>query len=426
MKDLKNDIKKRIDNVLTSNLPNDLTYSKAGLVPKDWKVRSLGEISIGKGNYGANAGSVEYSQTLPTYLRITDIDDRGRLSRFSLTSVDIPDSENYRIKEGDLIFIRTGSTTGKSYLYRVDDGNLVYAGFLIKFSLNCKLVVPEFIWQCTYTNYYNYWVHIMSTRSGQPGINSQEYSKLNLPIPGLDEQHRIAEILSTWDKSIGLKEKLIEEKKKQKSGLMQKLLSGKVRLPGFDMEWEYKKADLIFENISDKKHGGIGEVLSASQENGILPRTEIGIDIKFDKNSLSTYKRVRKGDFVISLRSFQGGIETSDYEGLISPAYTVLRNKLDIGQDFYKNLFKSINFITKLNGLIYGIRDGKQIGFKDFSVLELPYPELREQEAIGSFIELAEKEIKLHEKELEALKQQKKGLIQLLLTGIVRVDLDTN
>lgn len=86
---------------------------------------------------------------------------------------------------------------------------------------------------------------------------------------------------------------------------------------------------------------------------------------------------------MISLRSFQGGIEYSEYEGLISPAYTVLKNKKDIDVGFYKELFKSVNFIRGLNSVIYGIRDGKQIGYDDFSTLKLPYPPKAEQSAIA-------------------------------------------
>lgn len=165
-------------------------------------------------------------------------------------------------------------------------------------------------------------------------------------------------------------------------------------------------------------------MLSSTQDKGIIPRDEIDINIKFDKSNLSNYKKVCIGDFVISLRSFQGGIEYSTFEGLVSPAYVVLRNKIPIAHSFYKYLFKTTDFVTRLNGLIYGIRDGKQIGYRDFSALKLPYPNVDEQKEIGKLIDKATKEIEILEEAKEVLILQKKGLMQLLLTGIVRVPVD--
>src|SRR5690606_8853904 len=151
------------------------------------------------------------------------------------------------------------------------------------------------------------------------------------------------------------------------------------------------------------------------QDRGIILRSELDIDIKYDKESLGTYKKVEPGDFVISLRSFQGGIEYSEYEGIVSPAYTVIKNKIDMDKGYYKYYLKTENFIRRLNSVIYGIRDGKQIGFSDFSQLYIVYPPVVEQEKIAEIITYSDKEIKLIEQELDLLKKQKKGLMQLLL-----------
>ena len=145
------------------------------------------------------------------------------------------------------------------------------------------------------------------------------------------------------------------------------------------------------------------------------------IDIKFDKKSLGTYKKVEVGDYVISLRSFQGGIEYSLYEGLVSPAYTVLKEVVPISKSYYRIYFKTESFINRLNTIIYGIRDGKQISYKDFSTLKLPCPSIDEQQAVAEVLEKAEKELRLYEKKLTTLQQQKKGLMQKLLTGEIRV-----
>ena len=171
-------------------------------------------------------------------------------------------------------------------------------------------------------------------------LGQERFLKSKITLPPLPEQQKIATILSTQDKVIELKEKLLAQKQQQKKYLMQQLLTGKKRLPGFDRKWNYVKANEIFKSIVDKSHGGKLEVLSSTQDKGIVPRSQVDIDIKYDENSLSTYKKVCEGDFVISLRSFQGGIEYSNYAGIVSPAYTVLRAIVKIDNGYYKQFFQ--------------------------------------------------------------------------------------
>lgn len=186
-------------------------------------------------------------------------------------------------------------------------------------------------------------------------------------------------------------------------------------------EWNVCKAKKLFKNYTNKNHNGDLEVLSVTQDRGVIPRSHLDIDIKYDKSSLTNYKKVDYGDFVISLRSFQGGIEYSEYEGLVSPAYTVLKEKRKIHKGYYKQLFKTNRFISRLNSIIYGIRDGKQISYKDFSELYLFEPSLAEQQKIANILYAWDKAIELKEKLIEEKKKQKKGLMQLLLTGKKRL-----
>lgn len=164
----------------------------------------------------------------------------------------------------------------------------------------------------------------------------------------------------------------------------------------------------IFRSVSDKKHDCHYQVLSATQDKGIVPRNEIDINIKYNKSNLSGYKKVNRGDFVISLRSFQGGIEYSSYEGLVSPAYTVLRANVPICEDYYKAYFKMDNFIKRLNNGTYGIRDGKQIGYEDFGNMIIHYPPIEEQKKIAEILTTQDKIIELKERKLAELKKLKK------------------
>lgn len=244
-------------------------------------------------------------------------------------------------------------------------------------------------------------------------ISKHDIEKLKYSVPPLSEQEKIAEILGTWDLAIEKLTALIEQKKLLKKGLMQRLLN-------FKKEY-LKRFDEIFEDYSDKKHSD-KDLLSATQENGVIPRRLLKGRVMSPEGSLDGYKLVQSGSFVISLRSFQGGLEYSDYEGIISPAYTVLKDKISINKCFYRYFFKSYNFIEKyLSIAVIGIRDGKQISYPDLQSVKIPYPPLSEQKAIADILSKADEEIDLLTRKLDLLQSQKKGLMQQLLTGKIRV-----
>ena len=189
----------------------------------------------------------------------------------------------------------------------------------------------------------------------------------------------------------------------------------KLRFPGFTEDWEQRKSEDIFKSITDKGHSGL-PVLSASQEWGMIRRDEGGIDIQHDKANENTYKRVLPGQFVIHLRSFQGGFAYSEIEGITSPAYTIIdfKDQSEYYPLFWKYVFKSTVFIKRLETITYGIRDGRSISFSDFKTLSFRYPTFDEQKNIADSIEVFEKYITLHQRKLENLKLKKKALLQKL------------
>ncbi|MVM42109.1 restriction endonuclease subunit S [Spirosoma sp. HMF3257] len=248
-------------------------------------------------------------------------------------------------------------------------------------------------------------------------------TKITNTAPPLSQQRKITAILSTWDEAIQTAIQLLKAKQERKRGLMQQLLSGKKRLPGFSEEWYEVKSGEIFKNISIKNHPN-EELLSATQDRGVIPRSMLEGRVAMPESETKAYKLVKKGNFLISLRSFQGGIEYSEYQGIVSPAYTVLTSRLTIDEGFYKHYFKSGRFIRKLGVAIIGIRDGKQISFDDFSVIKIPQPVFQEQCAIAAVLNAADDEIRLAKVEVDALKQQKRGLMQELLTGKTMVKVE--
>ncbi len=202
------------------------------LKPKDvWKVKKLGDCLIRNPDYGINAAAVPYNESLPIYLRITDITEDGKYSKQNIVSIDNVYSSKYYLEIGDLVFARTGASVGKTYLYDPNDGKLVFAGFLIRIKTNPEILNPVIFKYYTQTAQYWDWIRANSTRTGQPGINGNEYKKLSLSLPPLiQEQTHIAQILSDMDVEIEALEKKLEKYKMLKQGMMQNLLTGKIRL----------------------------------------------------------------------------------------------------------------------------------------------------------------------------------------------------
>ena len=182
-----------------------------------WEQRKLEEICESF-EYGLNAAAKEYDGE-NKYIRITDIDDNSHeFIQDDVTSpdIDLTNSENYQLKYGDVIFTRTGASVGKTYIYKESDGLVYYAGFLIRGRVKSNYS-PEFIFQNTLTDDYDKFIRITSQRSGQPGVNAQEYASYEISVPKFEEQQKIGAYFSTLDHLITLHQskcdKLIEVKK---------------------------------------------------------------------------------------------------------------------------------------------------------------------------------------------------------------------
>lgn len=273
---------------------------------------------------------------------------------------------------------------------------------------------------------FEQYVKSVQTATAVPHISPNDIKEFPLLLPPLAEQHKIAQILSTWDQAISATEKLLENSQQQKKALMQQLLTGKKRLLDengmkFSEHWKYLKANELFASTSKKQNSEEEELLAVTQDQGVIPRSLLERRVVMPEGSTSGYKLVVPGNFIISLRSFQGGLEYSRYRGLVSPAYTVLKSVKEICDIFYKHYYKSYDFIGHLAVAVIGIRDGKQISYEDFSFLKLPYPSIAEQEKIAEVLEVADQEIETLQRKLDCLKQEKKALMQQLLTGKKRV-----
>lgn len=220
----------------------------------DWEEKKLGDVCDTL-TYGMNAAAVKFDGE-NKYIRITDIDDESHCYKNDeLVSPDGELDNKYLVCENDILLARTGASVGKSYLYNKEDGKLYYAGFLIK--AHVKSENSKFIFFQTLTERYDKWVKITSMRSGQPGINANEYSDFTMNVPSLPEQQKIADFLSTIDTIIEKQRATVSAWEERKKGVMQKLFSQEVRFKADDgsdfPDWEEKKLQSIVGKISSGK-----------------------------------------------------------------------------------------------------------------------------------------------------------------------------
>ena len=184
----------------------------------------LNDLSIGgKGAYGIAASAVERKADLPTYLRITDIFDDGTLNLSELKSVDAPNSDKYLLKPNDIVFARTGGSTGRNYFYDGSDGVFVYAGFLIKFSIDPEKVNPKYVKYYCRSKQYNDWVQSFNTGSTRGNINAQTFGNMEIPLPERKQQDYLVSILEPIDEKIKNNKQVNDNLQQQAAALFSSL-----------------------------------------------------------------------------------------------------------------------------------------------------------------------------------------------------------
>ena len=176
---------------------------------EEWRSYKLQDLTVdGKGHYGIGAPAVDFDENLYTYLRITDINDDGSLNYSGLKSVNDPEANKYLLKEGDIVFARTGNSTGRAYYYEPSDGPLVFAGFLIKFSLDPEKVNPRFLKYYTHSKPYYDWVQSFDTGATRGNINAQTYGSMEIKLPPRNLQDQLVEVLSSLDDKIKINNRI--------------------------------------------------------------------------------------------------------------------------------------------------------------------------------------------------------------------------
>ena len=270
---------------------------------------------------------------------------------------------------------------------------------------------PKFI----YYFYHTIRIEQYSTGTGVPTLNRNNVHASRHYVPCLEEQQKIADFLSAIDEVITQSETEVRNLEQQKKAAMQKIFSQEVRFRREDgteyPEWEELTMDDIFTEIIEKDRADL-PVLSILQGQGTVYRDSSDRNIMYDKKSTVNYKAMKKGDFIIHLRTFEGGLECATLDGISSPAYKILRTNILI-PEVYKGYFRSKQFIDgRLAIAVTGVRDGKNIEMSTFWQIIVPVPSLEEQQKIADFFSAYDEAITFAKQEVDKWKELKKGLLQ--------------
>ena len=389
----------------TIEIKNGFKRTKLGLIPEEWDVTTLGDavkFLDGKRKplkepdrakmhgdypyYGAS-GIIDY---VNDYIFDEDLILLGE------------DGANIVNRSTPLAFRVSGKIWVNNHAHVLKPRESFEIGYLVEYLESIK-----------YDKY--------NTGTAQPKLNKDICTRISVPKPPLPEQQKIAKILSTWDQAISTTQKLIDEIKLRNKGFAQQLLTGKKRLKGFEGEWEERYLEHYF---NERKETNYPELpLLSVGEIGVYPQTDSNKKDTSNEDK-SKYKRIYPGDIGYNtMRLWQGRSALSSLEGIVSPAYTVVTPKKNADAHFFAYLFKIDEVIHKFFRKSQGlVNDTLNCKFKDFKIVKVfTPPSIDEQKAITKVLQKANEELKLYQHQLDILKEQKKGLMQKLLTGKVRV-----
>ncbi len=268
-----------------------------------------------------------------------------------------------------------------------------------------KEVNNEWLMQLLKTPKMNYYYNVNGEGGVRVYLFYPNFARIRMSIPKIEEQKKIAKLLNLIDERIATQNKIIEDLKKLKSAIIEKLYS---EIQG--KEYSYRQ---LFDVVNERnKQMEYSNILSASQEKGMINRDDLNLDIQFERSNINTYKIVRAGDYVIHLRSFQGGFAFSDKSGVCSPAYTILRPNSFLEYSYLSNYFTSQRFIKSLIIVTYGIRDGRSINVDEWLSMKITIPSKEHQQYIVKMIGSFDRKIESEEAYTIHLSKQKQYILR--------------
>lgn len=398
-----------------NNIPQGYKATALGIIPQEWEVMRLGDIvSITSGE----SPSLYHLKAEGKYPYVK-VEDLNNCEKYQESSREYSDDNNTTIKAGSIIFPKRGASILNNKV-RIAAKDIQMDSNMMAITPHTTIVDTEFL----YIRILHERLYRIADTSSIPQINNKHIIPYKIAVPPLGEQRKIAEVLGVWDEAIEKQARLIEKLALRKRGLMQRLLSAKLRLPGFSEPWKIHKLQELFTERNETNRTDL-PLLSITGDRGVILQTE---SEKRDTSNddKSKYKRIAKGDIGYNtMRMWQGRSALSGLEGIVSPAYTIVVPNTDVDGYYMSVLFKQprliYDFWTHSQGLV---GDTLNCKYRDFGQVHICCPPLAEQKAITEVLTAADREIELAKEKLERLRRQKRGLMQQLLSGKKRVKIN--
>ena len=405
-----------------TDIPQGYKATALGVIPQKWEVKFLGDL------LSRCTNGLTYDVSITCGIPVTRIEtiSTGEINYAKVGYIPNESGyETFRMQKGDILYshINSLSQIGKVAYYKGDKE--IYHGMNLLLLRANESLDKQYLYYTLLTDHMRHMAQVIAKPAvNQASISTSDLKRVKIAVPPLAEQRKIAEVLGVWDEAIEKQARLIEKLALRKRGLMQRLLSAKLRLPGFSEPWKIHKLQELFTERNETNRTDL-PLLSITGDRGVILQTE---SEKRDTSNddKSKYKRIAKGDIGYNtMRMWQGRSALSGLEGIVSPAYTIVVPNTDVDGYYMSVLFKQprliYDFWTHSQGLV---GDTLNCKYRDFGQVHICCPPLAEQKAITEVLTAADREIELAKEKLERLRRQKRGLMQQLLSGKKRVKIN--
>ncbi len=420
-------------------------YKESGVewikeIPHHWKKSRFKYESLVPVQYGLNINSDLYAEQGIRFIRTTDITEDGELIDKGVYLETESVEKIYLTQPNDFLISRSG-TLGRVYLHQSDEKH-TYGGYLVRFNFGCS-VKSRFIFYFTKSDCFEDWITLNTIQSTIGNVNGQKYSNLEIFLPSFTEQTQIANFLDRKteqiDELIRIKERQIELLQEQRTALINQAVtkgldpnvemkpSGLEWIGEIPRHWEVINTKYLFRLVTEPApKNNHYELLSIYTEIGVKPRKEL--EARGNRATTTDgYWLVKKGDFIVNkLLAWMGAIGLSNYEGVTSPAYDILRKSRPLNERFYEYLFRCGLYFTEFKKRSRGIMEVRlRLYFDQFGQIPLVFPPVHEQDKITNFLnqktEQIDELIAAEQRKIELLKEYRQSLISEAVTGKIDV-----
>lgn len=382
-----------------------------------WEQRKLSDLYASIGNAFVGTATPYYVEQGHFYLESNNIKD-GQINHNSEIFINDEFYEKQKDKwlhTGDMVMVQSGHVGHTAVIPEELDNSAAHA--LIMFRNPKEKIEPYFLNYQYQTNKSKKKIKGITTGNTIKHILASDMQEFIVDLPKYDEQKQIGDYFRNLDNLITFYQRKCDEMSEIKKFMLEKMFPKnreqfpEIRFSEFTAPWQQRKLGDIFEEYSEKNHEELPALMIVQGE-GTIRRDASDRSLSYDKENLSNYKMVNEGDFIVHLRSFEGGLEMATNTGIISPAYHTFHGE-NTDSRFYYSYFRSKKFIdTDLKPHVYGIRDGRSIDINGMKTIKIPYTDFEEQRAIGEYIASLDNFITLHQRKCDELKDIKKFMLQ--------------